>query len=150
MSVSLHSFVVSFKKYLRSLTLYIFSWFNTCIWGRGRQPPADKILMSKKKAFSVYPHLLQVSKKSPWSLILYNLLHDLIHVYSLRAGGIQPQGTKFSSQQRPTYPISSLMSLRLRWAKNELVQLIKMDESTGQKKRFIIQVLNPSKSKILD
>ena len=41
-----------------------------------------------------FTHLLQVSKKSLWSLILYNLFHDLIHVYSPGAGGIQPPGGK--------------------------------------------------------
>ena len=39
-------------------------------------------------------HLWQVSKKSLWSLILYNFFHDLIHVYSPGAGGIQPPGDK--------------------------------------------------------
>ena len=38
--------------------------------------------------------MLQVSKKSLWSLILYKFFHDLIHVYSPRAGGIQPPGDK--------------------------------------------------------
>ena len=37
-----------------------------------------------------FTYLLQVSKKSLWSLILYNFFHDLIHIYSPRAGGKQP------------------------------------------------------------
>ena len=41
-----------------------------------------------------FTHLLQVSKKSLWSLILCKLFHDLIHVYSSGAGGIQPPGDK--------------------------------------------------------
>ena len=43
-----------------------------------------------------FTHLLQVSKKSLQSLILYNFFHDLIyvHVYSPGAGGIQPPGDK--------------------------------------------------------
>ena len=45
-------------------------------------------------------HLLQVSKKCLWSLILYNFLHDVIHVYSPGAGTESPQGTKFWSQQK--------------------------------------------------
>ena len=43
-----------------------------------------------------FTHLLQVSKKSLSSLILYNFFHDLIHVYSLKAGGIQLPGDKVS------------------------------------------------------
>ena len=43
--------------------------------------------------------LLQVSKKSLWSLILYIFFHDLIHVYSPGAGTESPQGTKFWCQQ---------------------------------------------------
>ena len=41
-----------------------------------------------------FTHLLQVSKNSLWSLILYNCFHDLIHVYSPGAGGIQLPGDK--------------------------------------------------------
>ena len=93
---SLHSFVASLKKMsLKSDFIQFFSWFNTCIWpkGRGRQPPGDKNLMSTERPYH-FTHLLQVSKKSLWSLILYNFFHDLIHVYSPRAGVIQPPGDK--------------------------------------------------------
>ena len=47
-----------------------------------------------------FGHLLQVSKKSLWSLILYNFFHDFIHVYSPGAGADNPQGTKFWCQQK--------------------------------------------------
>ena len=47
-----------------------------------------------------FTHLLQVSKKSLWSLILYHFFHDLIHVYSPGAGANSPQGTKFWCQQK--------------------------------------------------
>ena len=47
-----------------------------------------------------FGHLLQVSKKSLWSLILYNFFHDFIYVYSPRAGADSPQGTKFWCQQK--------------------------------------------------
>ena len=39
-------------------------------------------------------------KKSLWSLILYIVFHDFIHVYSPRAGADSPQGTKFWCQQK--------------------------------------------------
>ena len=41
-----------------------------------------------------FTHLLQVSKKSLWSLILYIFFHDLIHAYGPGALGIQPLGDK--------------------------------------------------------
>ena len=46
-----------------------------------------------------FGHLLQISKKSLWSLILYIFFHDFIHVYSPGAGTDIPQGTKFWCQQ---------------------------------------------------
>ena len=90
-----------FKKSLWSLILYIFSWFYTSIlpWGRGRQPPGDKVLMSTEMS-CYFIHLLQVSNKCLWSLILYNFFHDLIHVHSPGAGADSPQGTKVLCQQK--------------------------------------------------
>ena len=41
-----------------------------------------------------FTYLLQVSKKSLWSLILYIFFHDLIHVYSPGAGAYSPPGDK--------------------------------------------------------
>ena len=72
-------------------TLYdfiqFFSWFYTCIYpqGRGWQLLGDKILMSTGTS-CLFSHMLQVSKKSPWSLTLYNKC-------SL-AEGRQPPGNK--------------------------------------------------------
>ena len=43
---------------------------------------------------SLYP-LLQVSKRSLWSVILYNFCHDLIHVYSPGARAYSPRGQSF-------------------------------------------------------
>ena len=95
--LSLHSFVTSFKKCLWSLILYNFfhDFIHVYSPGAGEDsPPGDKILMSTDRSYH-FTHFLQVWKKSLWSLILYNFFHDLIHVYSPGAGGIQPQGTKF-------------------------------------------------------
>ena len=47
-----------------------------------------------------FGHLLQVSKKSLWSLILYNFFHNFIHVYSPRTGAENRLGTKFWCQQK--------------------------------------------------
>ena len=91
------SFICSkFQKNIFEVWFYtFFSWFNTYIYplGRGRQPPGDKILMSTERPYH-FTHLLQVSKKSLWNLILYNFFHDLIHVYSPEAGSIQPPRDK--------------------------------------------------------
>ena len=49
---------------------------------------------------SDFIHLMQVLKKYLWSLILYNLFYDLIHVYSPGPEADSPQGTKFGCQQK--------------------------------------------------
>ena len=61
--------------------------------GQRQTVPRDKILMSTEMPYH-FTHLLQVSKKSLLSQILYNFFHDLIHAYSPGAGGIQPPGSK--------------------------------------------------------
>ena len=66
--------------------------------GQGQTTPGDKILMPTET--SVTGHLLQVSEKCLWSLILYNFFHDFIHVYSPGAGADNPLGTKFWCQQK--------------------------------------------------
>ena len=45
-------------------------------------------------------HLLHVSKKSFWSIILYNFCHYFIHVHSPTAGADSLQETKFWCQQK--------------------------------------------------
>ena len=62
-------------------------------------PLGTKFLMSTETSCH-FIHLLQVSKKCLWSLILYNFFHDLIHAYSPRAGADSPQGTKFWCLQK--------------------------------------------------
>ena len=61
-------------------------------------------------------HLLQVSKKCLWSLILYIFFHDLIHVYSPGAGADSPQGTKFCCQQKALslYPFVASFKISLK------------------------------------
>ena len=60
--------------------------------GQGQTTPGDKILMSTETSCH-FSHSLQVSKKSLWSLILYNFFHDFIHVYTCTPGqGWQPLG----------------------------------------------------------
>ena len=81
---SFMSFLASFKNiYSASDFIHIFSWFNKRKKPqvRGRQPPGEIILMSTE-TICPFGHLLQVSKTSLWSLILYTFFHDFIHVYS--------------------------------------------------------------------
>ena len=62
--------------------------------GQGQTAPGDKILMSTERPYH-FTHLLQVSKKSLRSLILYNFFMIFkIHVYNPGAGGIKPPGDK--------------------------------------------------------
>ena len=60
--------------------------------GHGQTAPRGEIFNVNRKTLSLYPFV--ASFKSLGSLILYNFFHDLIHVYSPRAGGIQPPGDK--------------------------------------------------------
>ena len=80
---------------------FFYDFIYTCIkpWGRAWQPHGNEILMSSGTSCH-FGHLLLVSKKSLWSLILYDFFHDFIHVYSPRAGTDSPQGTKFWCQQK--------------------------------------------------
>ena len=95
---------ISFK----SNFIHIFSCFYTCIkpQARDRQPLEDKILISTEKP-NYFAHLLQVSKKSPSSLILYIFFHAFIHVKSPRPGTDNPLRTKFWYQKKSqiTLPI---------------------------------------------
>ena len=69
--------------------------FMYIAWGRGRQSPGDKVLMSTEMSCH-FIHLLQVSKKmSLRSDFIHFFFHDLIHVYSPGAGADSLQGTKF-------------------------------------------------------
>ena len=61
--------------------------------GQGQTTTGDKILVSKETSCH-FAHLLQVSKNSLLSLILY-IFYDFIHVYSPGAGPDNPLGTKF-------------------------------------------------------
>ena len=81
---------------LKSYFIQFFSWFYTCIYpqGSGWQPLGVEIFMSTGTSWH-FGHLLQVSKKSLWSLILYNFFHDFTHVYIPGAGADSPQGTNF-------------------------------------------------------
>ena len=79
--------------------------------GQGQTTPRDKILMSTETACH-FGHLLQVSKKSLWSLSLYNFLHDFIHVYSPGAGADNPLRMKVGCQQE--HLVTSVICCKLK------------------------------------
>ena len=78
----------------------------------------DKVLISTELSCH-FIHLLQVSKKCLWSLILYNFFHDLIHVYSPGAGVDSPGDKILMSTERP-YHFTHLLQV----SKKPLLSLI--------------------------
>ena len=62
--------------------------------GQEQTTPGDKILMSTETSCH-FAHLLQVSKQISLKSDFIPFFHDLIHVYSPRAGADSPQRTKF-------------------------------------------------------
>ena len=86
---SLWPFVVSFK-----IILYMY-----IAPGQGQTNPWGQILMSTESSYH-FDHLLQVSKKSLWILILYTFFNVFPHVYNPGAGADNPLWTKFWCQQK--------------------------------------------------
>ena len=62
--------------------------------GRGLQPLGDETFMSTGTSFH-FGHLLQVSKKSLWSLILYNFFMILNMYRAPGKGQTAPRGQNF-------------------------------------------------------
>ena len=108
--LSLRSFVASFKKISLKFD-FIHFFFHDFIHVYSSRAGADNPLGTK--FWCQQEHLVtsvicyKFQKKCLWSLILYNFLHDLIHVYSPGAGTESPQGTKFDVNRKalPIYPI---------------------------------------------
>ena len=80
--------------------IYIFSWFNKCIWlqVRGRRPQGTKFWCQQKPLVtSVICYKFQ---KNLFEVCFYTFFfHDFIHVYSPGAGADNHLGTKFWWQQ---------------------------------------------------
>ena len=88
--LSLRTFCCKFQTNLFEFWFYthFLMFFHMYIArGRGRQ-------MSTEKPCH-FAHLLQVSKKYLWSLILYIIFHVFIHVYSPGQGQTTPWGQNF-------------------------------------------------------
>ena len=88
-----------YKESLQPLTLYTSFHDLINVYSRrsGADNPRGQNFDVNRNLLSDFSHLLQVSKKSLWSLILYNFFHDFIHVYtcSPEAGLTTPRGRNF-------------------------------------------------------
>ena len=62
--------------------------------GQGQTTPRAQNLDVNRKALSLYPFVASFKEISLKSDFIH-FFHDLIHVYSPRAGAYSPQGTKF-------------------------------------------------------
>ena len=86
-----------FKKNLFEVwfyTLFFMILYMYIAPGQGQTATQGTKFWCQQKGLITLPICCKVSKKSLLSLILYNFFHDLIHVYSSGAGGIQPPGDK--------------------------------------------------------
>ena len=63
--------------------------------GQGQTAPRGQNLDVYRKALSLYPFVASFKEISLKSDFIHFFFHDLIHVYSPRAGAYSPQGTKF-------------------------------------------------------
>ena len=85
-----------FKKNLFNLWLYTHLFYDLKMYiaaCQGQKTPGDKILMSTETSWH-FGHLLQVSKKSFWRLILYNFFFMILYMYIGLGRGWQPLGNK--------------------------------------------------------
>ena len=62
--------------------------------GQGQTAPRGQNLDVNRKALSLYPFVASFKEIFLKSDFIH-FFHDLIHVYSPRAGAYSPQGTKF-------------------------------------------------------
>ena len=61
---------------------------------QGQTAPRGQNLDVNRKALSLYPFVASF-KEIPLKSDFIHFFHDLIHVYSHRAGAYSPQGSKF-------------------------------------------------------
>ena len=63
--------------------------------GQGQTAPRGQNLDVNRKALSLHPFGASFKEISLKSDFIHFFFHDLIHVYSPKAGAYSPQGTKF-------------------------------------------------------
>ena len=107
--LSLRSFVATFKKMpLKSDFKHFFTIkYMHIAPGQGQTDHSGQNFDVNRKALSFYPFITSFKKiflKSDFIqfffFFFFFFFHDLIHVYSPEAGGIQPPGDKFWCQQK--------------------------------------------------
>ena len=123
--LSLRSFATSFKKIsLKSDFIQFFLWFYTCLlpWGRGWQPLGNKIFMSIGTSCH-FGHLLQVSKKPLWSLILYKFCFMILYMYIAPGQGqTAPRGQSFDVNRNVLSLHSFVASFKKIFLKSDFIQ----------------------------
>ena len=88
--LSLHSFVASLKKMsLKSdfLQFFFHNLIHVYSPGQGQTAPRRQNFDVNRKALSLYPFVVSFKEISLKSDFIHFYFHDLIHVYSLGAGG---------------------------------------------------------------
>ena len=108
--LSLWSFIASLNKIsLKSDFIHFFhNFIHVYSPGAGADSPQGTKFWCQQKCHFI--HLLQVSNKCLWSLILYNFFHDLIHVYS-SGKGTQPPGDKILMSTERPYHFTHLLQV---------------------------------------
>ena len=100
--LSLHSFVARFKKCLWSLFLNYFFHDLIHVSSPGARvvSPQGTKFWCQQKGLITLPNCCKFQRNlfEVWFYTIF--FHDLIHIYSPRAGGIQSLGTKFWCQQK--------------------------------------------------
>ena len=82
-----------------------------------------------------FGHLLQISKKSLWSLILHNFFHDFIHVYTPGQGQTAPRGQSFDVNRNVLSFhsfVASLKKMSLKWEFIQIFSWFSMYIAPGQ------------------
>ena len=112
-------FVASLRRiFSASDFIYIFSWFNKCIYScmSGADNPSGQNFNVNRNLLSLWSFATSF-KKSLWSLILYSVFHDFIHVYIAPGQGLTtPCGQNFDAKRH----ILSLRSFVSSWKKISL------------------------------
>ena len=94
--------------------------------GQGQTTPGDKILMSTETSCH-FRHLLQVSKISLWSLILYNFFFMILYMYIAPGQGLTiPWGWNFDVNRNILSLRSFVASLKKISLKSDFIQFFFM------------------------
>ena len=101
--LSLRPFVASFKQISEFwfYTHFLMFFHMYIAPGQGQATLCGQTPDVKRKKPCHFTHLLQVSKKYLWSLILYIIFHVFIHVYSPGAGAVNLLGSEFLCKHIP-------------------------------------------------